>query len=73
MKDEVRRRQQQTGDASDDLSLELGLADPDQQKQIQDLPQEQQELYVPATGAKITFIAAKQRLYYFCDKLPSDK
>ncbi len=38
---------------------------------FQDAPDD--ELYVPATGAKITFNSAKGRLYYFCDKLPSDQ
>lgn len=34
---------------------------------------DQAELYIAATGARINFSSAKQRLYYFCDKLPSDQ
>ena len=68
MRDEVQRRQQLEG--------ELGtedLGDLELQQEEASLPADLRELYVPATGAKITFASAKHRLYYFCDKLPSDK
>ncbi len=74
MKDEVRRRQEQGGAELDDLPLDLEMDEAKLlQQQIDALPLEQRELYVPSTGAKITHAAAKQRLYYFCDKLPSDR
>ena len=66
MKDEVQRRQQLEGGQAAEDSLDLDELEAS-------LPAEVRELYVPATGAKITFASAKHRLYYFCDKLPSDR
>ncbi|KAK9856145.1 hypothetical protein WJX84_010015 [Apatococcus fuscideae] len=68
MKDEVQRRQQLEGSLGEGDEGDLEL-----QEIEASLPADQRELYVPATGAKITFASAKHRLYYFCDKLPSDR
>lgn len=64
MKGEAQKRQQQrAGAVKEDADTDTDLAE----------EANQPELYVAATGAKLSFASAKQRLYYFCDKLPSDQ
>lgn len=65
MKGEAQKRQQQRAGAMS--------AESDTDTEFAEQQANQPELYVAATGAKISFASAKQRLYYFCDKLPSDR
>ena len=70
MKDEVRKRQHHEVEGPAEEEDDLYRLE---QEMEASLPADQRELFVPATGATITFASAKQRLYYFCDKLPSDR
>jgi hypothetical protein len=36
-------------------------------------PREAVEYCVPATGAKVTLASAKQLIFHFCTRLPSDR
>ncbi|KAK9817465.1 hypothetical protein WJX74_006245 [Apatococcus lobatus] len=73
LKHALEYEQQMKGEAQKRQRQSEGISEPDAEVVPTGQEGDQPELYVAATGAKVSSASAKQRLYYFCDKLPSDQ